>query len=198
MYHILKALRLVPLRPLYYISQTPNWACIGYQLSVFVPCLYSCCHGPAKWTFMCCSWPSYNSNNSSQATDATLPATNLKTPIFEGTLSSVTTGDITATKKSVKSFLDHLTSQMDHTVTQWCWIYQLEDEQTKPGETPDELVDHLRAFANRCNFPTDKEKEWNIQFHLVYASQTVSWSRNCLPLTSRPQQLRCLKHAGLT
>ena len=34
------------------------------------------------------------------------------------TPASVTTDDITATKKSVKSFLDHLASQMDHTVSQ--------------------------------------------------------------------------------
>ena len=40
--------------------------------------------------------------------------------------------------------------------------------QIKPGETPDEQVDHLRALANRCNFPTDEEKEWNVQFHLVH------------------------------
>ena len=26
--------------------------------------------------------------------------------------------------------------------------------QIKPGETPDELVDHLRVLANRCSFPT--------------------------------------------
>ena len=41
--------------------------------------------------------------------------------------------------------------------------------QIKPGETPDELVDHLRALADRYNFPTDEEKGQNIQFHLVCA-----------------------------
>ena len=39
--------------------------------------------------------------------------------------------------------------------------------QIKAGETKDELVDHLRALTDRCNFPTDEEKERNIQFHLV-------------------------------
>ena len=39
----------------------------------------------------------------------------------------------------------------------------------KPGETPNELVDCLRVLADRCSFPTDEEKEWNIQFHLVSA-----------------------------
>ena len=34
------------------------------------------------------------------------------------TPASVTTHDIPATKKSAKSFLDHLASQMDHTVSQ--------------------------------------------------------------------------------
>ena len=46
---------------------------------------------------------------------------------------------------------------MDHTVPQWCWIYQLEDVWIKPEETPDELVDHWRALADRCNFPTDEK-----------------------------------------
>ena len=44
---------------------------------------------------------------------------------------------------------------MDHTVSQQCQIYQLEDVRIKAEETPDELLDHLRALANRCNFPTD-------------------------------------------
>ena len=64
------------------------------------------------------------------------------------TPAGVTTDDIAATKKSVKSFLDHLASQVDHTVSQQCQIYQLEDVQIKPGETPDELVDCLRALAS--------------------------------------------------
>ena len=75
------------------------------------------------------------------------------------TPTSVTTDDVAATMNSVKSFLDHLASQMDPTVSQRCQIYQLEDVQIKPGETPDELVDHLRALADRCNFPTEEEKE---------------------------------------
>ena len=66
-----------------------------------------------------------------------------------------TTDDIVATKKNTKSFLDHLAFQMDHTVSQWCQIYQFEDGQIKPGDTPDELVDHLQALANRCSIPTD-------------------------------------------
>ena len=85
------------------------------------------------------------------------------------TPASVTTDDIAATKKSAKSFLDHLASQMHHTESQWCLIYQLEDVQIKPGETPDELVDHLRALVDRCNFPTDEERDQNVWFHLVHA-----------------------------
>ena len=71
----------------------------------------------------------------------------------------VTTDDIAAAKKSVKSFLDHLASQMDHAVSQRCQIYQLEDVEIKCGETPDELADCLGALTNSCNFPTDEEKE---------------------------------------
>ena len=71
----------------------------------------------------------------------------------------MTTDDIVATKKTVKSFLDHLASQMDHTASKQYQIYQLEDVQIKAGETPDELVDHLRVLTDRWNFPTDEEKE---------------------------------------
>ena len=84
------------------------------------------------------------------------------------TPASATADDIAATKKSANSSLDHLASQMDHTVSQQCQIYQLEDVWIKPGETPDKLVDCLRALANRCNYATDEEKEWNIKFCLVH------------------------------
>ena len=39
-------------------------------LSVFVPFLYPCSHGPVKWACWCCSWPPCSSNNSPQVTDA--------------------------------------------------------------------------------------------------------------------------------
>ena len=48
-------------------------------------------------------------------------------------------------------------------------IYQLEDVRIRPGESPDELVDHLRALADRCNFPTEDEKERNVQYRFVRA-----------------------------
>ena len=94
----------------------------------------------------------------------------------------VTTDDVAATKKSAKSFLDHLASQMDHTVSQRCGIYQLKDVWIKPVETPDELVDHLRALADRCNFPKGEEKEWNVQFCLVCALTDSEFIRKLLTL----------------
>ena len=82
----------------------------------------------------------------------------------------------------MKSFLDHLASQMDHTVSQQCQIYQLEDVQIKGGETPDELVDCLRALADRCNFPTDEEKKQNAQFNLVCALTDSEVAKKLLTL----------------
>ena len=58
---------------------------------------------------------------------------------------------------------------MDHAVSQRCRIYQLEDVRIRPGESPDELVDHLRALADRCNFLTEDEKERNVQYRFVRA-----------------------------
>ena len=109
------------------------------------------------------------------------------------THASVTIDDITATKKSTKFFLDHLASQMDHTVSQWCKIYQLEDVWIKPGETPDELADHLRALPNRHNFPTDEEKEWNVQFHLVHALTDSELVKKLLTLDLRTTTAKMFK-----
>ena len=58
---------------------------------------------------------------------------------------------------------------MDHEVSQHCRIYQLEDVRIWAGESPDELVECLCALADHCNFPTDEEKECNVQYHLVQA-----------------------------
>ena len=58
---------------------------------------------------------------------------------------------------------------MDHEISIRCRIYKLEETRILPGESPDELVDRLRALADRCNFPSDDEKERNVQYRLVRA-----------------------------
>ena len=65
--------------------------------------------------------------------------------------------------------MEFLHSSMDHPVSQRCRIYQLEEIRIKAGETPDELVERIRGLADRCNFPTDVEKERHIQFRMVRA-----------------------------
>ena len=77
--------------------------------------------------------------------------------------------EVAKKKKSVQEFLDYLSSTMDHAVSQHCRIYQLEDVRIQPGESPDELVDCLQALADQCNFPTEEEKEWNIQYRFIRA-----------------------------
>ena len=111
---------------------------------------------------------------------------------------SVTTDDNVVTMKSVKSFLDHLASQMDHAVSQWCQIYQMEDVLIKTGETPYKLIDHLRPSPTDATSQQTRKRNRMSNSIFSMPSQTVSWSRNCLPLTSRQQQPRCYKHAGLT
>ena len=54
-----------------------------------------------------------------------------------------TGADAEAQKKSASAFLDHLQSMMDHDISIRCRIYKLEETRILPGETPDELVDHL-------------------------------------------------------
>ena len=72
-------------------------------------------------------------------------------------------------KKSAAAFLEYLSSTMDHPLSQWCRIYQLEDVQIHTGETPDELVECIRGLADWCGFPSNEEKERNTQYHFVHA-----------------------------
>ena len=72
-------------------------------------------------------------------------------------------------KKSATLFMEFLHSSMDHPVSQRCRIYQLEEIRVKAGETPDELVERIRGLADRCNFPTDAEKERHIQSRMIRA-----------------------------
>ena len=58
---------------------------------------------------------------------------------------------------------------MDHEILIRCRISKLEESRIQPGESPDELVDRLRTLADRCNFPSEDEKEWNVQYRLVRA-----------------------------
>ena len=70
-----------------------------------------------------------------------------------------TADEISKQKRQASAFMDYLSSMMDHAVSQCCRIYQLEDVCIWPRESPDELVDHLCALADWCNFPSDEEKE---------------------------------------
>ena len=72
-------------------------------------------------------------------------------------------------KKKASAFLEHLQSTMDHEISIRCRIYKLEETHIQPGESPDELVDRLRMLADRCNFPSEEEKEQNVQYRLVRA-----------------------------
>ena len=85
-------------------------------------------------------------------------------------------------KASAKEFMEYLLSTMDHEVSQRCRIYQLEDVRIQAGETPDELVERLRALAARCNFPTDEEMERNVQYRFVRALNDKELVRKLLAL----------------
>ena len=72
-------------------------------------------------------------------------------------------------RKKASTFLEHLQSTMDHEISIRCRIYKLEETRIQPGESPDELVDHLMMLADRCNFPSEEETERNVQYRLVRA-----------------------------
>ena len=78
--------------------------------------------------------------------------------------------------------MEFLHSSMDHPVSQRCRIYQLEEIRIKAGETPDELIERIRGLADRCNFPTDAEKERHIQFWMVCALSDTDLIRKLLAM----------------
>ena len=63
----------------------------------------------------------------------------------------------------------------------------------KAGETPDELVDWLRTLINRHNFPTDEEKEQNVQFHLVHALTDSKLVKKLFNLDLKATTVKMLK-----
>ena len=56
--------------------------------------------------------------------------------------------EIAKKKKKASVFMGYLSSTMDHAVSQHCRIYQLKAVCIWPGESPDELVDHLQDLAD--------------------------------------------------
>ena len=104
-------------------------------------------------------------------------------------------------KKSAKLFMDFLHSSMDHPVSQRCRIYQLEEIRIKAGETPDELVERIRGLADRCNFPTDAEKERHIQFRMVRALSDTDLIRKLLAMkieaTTAEMLAMCRTHIAI-
>ena len=58
----------------------------------------------------------------------------------------------------------------------------MEEIRIKAGKTPDELVEQIRGLADRCNFPTDAEKERHIQFRMVHALSDTDLIRKLLAM----------------
>ena len=84
-------------------------------------------------------------------------------------------------KKSTAVFLKYLSSTMDHPVSLRCRIYQLEDVCIHPGETPDELVECIHGLTDQCGFPSNEEKERNIQYYFVRVLSDSDLVCNSLP-----------------
>ena len=98
--------------------------------------------------------------------------------------------------------MEFLHSSMDHPVSQRCRIYQLQEIRIKASETPDELVEQIQGLANRCNFPTDIEKERHIQFRMVHALSDTDLIRKLLVMkieaTTAEMLAVCRTHIAIT
>ena len=85
---------------------------------------------------------------------------------YEKWQQSGTDHEVKKIKASTDKFMDYLLSAMDNKVSHVAESYQLEDVRIQAGESPDEQK-CLHVLADRCNFPTDDEKERNVQFHFL-------------------------------
>ena len=96
--------------------------------------------------------------------------------------------------------MGNLLSTMDHKVSQGCRIYQLEDVCAHPGESPDELVDCLCTLADRCNFPSEEEKECNVQYRFVTALDDKELVKKLLSLDLKTTTAKMLEvcHTHIT
>ena len=72
-------------------------------------------------------------------------------------------------------------------------IYQLEDICAYPGESPDELVDCLCTLTDRCNFPSEEEKEHNVQYRFVRALDDKGLVKKLLALDLKATTAKMLE-----
>ena len=104
-------------------------------------------------------------------------------------------------KKSAKVFMEFLHSSIDHPVSQQCRVYQLEEIRIKAGEIPDKLIELIQGLADRCNFPTDVEKERHIQFCMVHALSDTDLTRKLLAMkikvTTAEMLAMCCTHIAI-
>ena len=89
--------------------------------------------------------------------------------------------------------MDKFLSTMDHEVSQCFRIYQLEDVRIWVGESPDELMECLCALADCCNFPTEDEKERNVQYRFVCALSDKDLVKELLALDLKATTAKMLE-----
>ena len=78
----------------------------------------------------------------------------------------------------------------------------MEEIRIKAGETPDELIERICGLADRCNFPTDVEKERHIQFWMVCTLSDTDLIRKLLAMkieaTTTEMLAVCHTHITIT
>ena len=105
--------------------------------------------------------------------------------------SGATTEEGERNKKSAKLFMELRHSSMDHPVSQWCRIYQLEEIRIKAGETPDELVEWIWVLTDRCNFPQMGRRKDTPSSGWYMPSMTQTWLGSYWLWKSKQLLLRC-------
>ena len=106
---------------------------------------------------------------------------------------SGTDDEVKKTKASADKFMDCLLPTMDHEVSQHSRIYQLEDVRIQAGESPDELVECLCTLADCYNFPTDDEKESNVQYRFIRALSDKDLVKKLLTLDLKATTAKMLE-----
>ena len=78
-----------------------------------------------------------------------------------------TKGECSAAKVSMKAILDHTCTTLDHCISIWHHICELEDMWMKVSEGIDELIQQTRSLAHCCNLENDNAVECQVQCWLV-------------------------------
>ena len=107
-----------------------------------------------------------------------------------------TADEIAKKKKQATAFMDYLSSMMDHTVSQCCRIYQLEDVHILPGESPDELIQPSPSSCWLIQLPDRRGEGTECPVQIHQSPQWQGTHQEALDLTATTPKMLEVCHTN--